>query len=101
MKSYKHLSLEERERIFGFLQKGLSLRAVSRLVHRNVGTISRELGRHSKYGKRYLPCHAQKEAVRIGTRQRRRSATLSLRSGYIPPAVKSIPRWRTSSPSST
>ena len=74
MKSYKHLSLEERERIFGFLQKGLSLRAVSRLVHRNVGTISRELGRHSKYGKRYLPCHAQKEAVRIGTRQRRRSA---------------------------
>jgi IS30 family transposase len=67
-------SLPERERIFGFLQKGLSLRAVSKLVHRNVGTISRELGRHSKYGKAYLPCHAQKEAVRIGLRQRRRSA---------------------------
>lgn len=74
MKSYKHLSLEERERIFGFLQKGLSLRAVSNLVHRNVGTISRELGRHSKYGKKYLPCHAQREAVRVGMKQRRRSA---------------------------
>ena len=66
--------MEERERIFGFLQKGLSLRAVSNLVHRNVGTISRELGRHSKYGKKYLPCHAQREAARIGMRQRRRSA---------------------------
>lgn len=72
--SYKHLNLEERERIFGFRQKGLSLRAISKLLHRNVGTISREFGRHTKYGRRYLPCHAQKEAVRVGARQRRRSA---------------------------
>lgn len=74
MKLYKHLSLEERERIFGFRQKGLSLQDIAKLLHRNVGTISRELGRHSKYGKRYLPCHAQREAVRVGLRQRRRSA---------------------------
>ncbi len=74
MKKYKHLSLKERERIFGFLQKGLSLQDISKLLHRNVGTISRELNRHSKYGKKYLPCHAQKEAVRVGMRQRRRSA---------------------------
>jgi IS30 family transposase len=66
--------LEERERIFGFKQKGLSLQDIAKLLHRNVGTISRELGRHTKYGKPYLPCHAQKEAVRIGMRQRRRSA---------------------------
>lgn len=74
MKSYKHLSLEERERIFGFKEKGLSLQDIAKLLHRNVGTISRELNRHSKYGKRYLPCHAQREALRIGSRQRRRSA---------------------------
>lgn len=74
MIKYKHLSLEERERIFGFKQKGLSLQDIAKQLHRNVGTISRELGRHSKYGKKYLPCHAQREAVRIGMRQRRRSA---------------------------
>jgi IS30 family transposase len=66
--------LEERERIFGFKEKGLSLQDIAKLLHRNVGTISRELGRHSKYGKKYLPCHAQREAVRVGLRQRRRSA---------------------------
>ena len=74
MIKYKHLTLEERERIFGFKEKGLSLQDISKLLHRNVGTISRELGRHTKYGKRYLPCHAQREALRVGMRQRRRSA---------------------------
>ena len=74
MIKYKHLSLEERERIFGFKAKGLSLQDIAKLLHRNVGTISRELGRHTKYGKKYLPCYAQREAVRIGMRQRRRSA---------------------------
>lgn len=64
----------EREKIFGYLQKGLSLRTISGLVKRNVGTISRELDRHTKYGKKYFPCVAQKEAVRVGVRQRRRSA---------------------------
>lgn len=73
-KKYKHLSLEERERIFGFKEKGLSLHDIAKLLHRNIGTISRELGRHSKYGRKYLPCKAQKEAERIGLRQRRRSA---------------------------
>lgn len=74
MIKYKHLSLEERERIFGFKEKGLSLQDIAKLLHRNVGTISRELGRHTKYGKSYLPCRAQKEAERVGLRQRRRSA---------------------------
>lgn len=74
MKKYKHLNLEERERIFGFRQKGLSLQDIAKLLNRNVGTISRELGRHTKYGKPYLPCKAQREAERIGLKQRRRSA---------------------------
>lgn len=74
MISYKHLSLEERERIFGFREKGLSLRDVSKLLHRNVGTISRELDRHTKYGRRYVPCHAHSESIRVGVRQRRKSA---------------------------
>ena len=68
------MSLEEREEIFGFLKKGLSLREISKRLHRNVGTISRELDRHTKYGKRYVPCHAHSESVRVGVRQRRKSA---------------------------
>lgn len=64
----------EREKIFGFLQKGLSLRNISKRLHRNVGTVSRELDRHTKYGRRYIPCHAHRESVRIGVRQRRKSA---------------------------
>ena len=66
--------MEEREIIFGFLQKGLSLRTISKRLKRNVGTISRELDRHTKYGRRYVPCHAHSESVRVGVRQRRKSA---------------------------
>jgi IS30 family transposase len=66
--------LEEREIIFGFLQKGLSLRDISKKLHRNVGTISRELDRHTKYGRKYVPCHAHSESVRVGVKQRRKSA---------------------------
>lgn len=64
----------ERERIFGFREKGLSFRAISKLLHRNVGTISREIDRHTKYGRRYVPCHAHSESIRVGVRQRRKSA---------------------------
>lgn len=66
--------MEEREKIFGFLQKGLSLRNISKSLHRNVGTISRELDRHTKYGRKYIPCHAHSESIRVGVRQRRKSA---------------------------
>ena len=52
----------------------MSLRDVSKRLHRNVGTISRELDRHTKYGRRYVPCHAHSESVRVGVRQRRKSA---------------------------
>jgi len=64
----------ERERIFGFREKGLSFRAISKLLHRNVGTISREIDRHTKYGRRYVPCHAHSESIRVGVRQRKKSA---------------------------
>ncbi len=66
--------MEEREKIFGFLQKGLSLRDISKLLHRDAGTISRELDRHTKYGRKYIPCRAHSESIRIGVRQRRKSA---------------------------
>jgi len=70
---YKHLSLEERERIYGLKEKGVSLRDIAKKVGRNVSTVSRELF-SVKYGKPYLPCVAQKQAERIAFRQRQRAA---------------------------
>jgi IS30 family transposase len=67
------LNLEERERIYGLREKGVSLRDVAKKIRRDVSTISREL-RRLKYGKEYLPCTAQRWADRVGTRQRRRAA---------------------------
>ena len=72
MHKYKHLSLEEREKIYGFKEKGLSLRDIAGKVNRHPSTISREL-RRPKYGRSYIPCIVQKEVERISSRQRRRA----------------------------
>lgn len=37
-------------------------------------SLVRDLGRHTKYGRDYLPCNAQKEAERIAYHQRQRAA---------------------------
>jgi len=71
---YKHLSLLERERMFGFLAKGKSLRDIAGKLGRSHSTLSRELDRNSKYGRAYLPCMADRYAVRKALRQRFRAA---------------------------
>src|SRR3989338_6685209 len=73
MKSYRHLSLEEREKIFAWKEKGLSLRVIAVKLKRNVGTISREFKRNAKYGKPYLPCLADRKAKKRGFKQRYRA----------------------------
>lgn len=73
MHKYKHLKLEEREKIYALKEKGLSLRGIAKEVGHNVSTISRELSRHTKYGKEYIPCVAQREAERVAIRQRSRA----------------------------
>lgn len=72
MNRYKHLDLEERERMFGLKKEGLSLRDIAKKLGRNVSTISRELAR-PKYGKEYVPCVVQREVERIASRQRSRA----------------------------
>lgn len=70
MRAYRHLSLEEREKFYGLKQKGLSLRDIAKKLGRSHATLSKELKRNTKYGKKYLPCYDQKRAERIGNRQR-------------------------------
>lgn len=68
--AYRHLRLEERELLYGMLQKGESQRSIARKLGRSQSSISRELRRNTRYGKEYLPCHAQKRYERIGINQR-------------------------------
>jgi IS30 family transposase len=67
---FKHLSLLEREKLYGGLKEGKSLRDVAKTLGRNHTSLSRELKSNTKYGKAYIPCLAQRRAERVGFRQR-------------------------------
>lgn len=67
---FKHLSLEEREKLYAWKEKGLSLRKIAKKLDRPHSTLVRELKRNTKYGKEYLPCVAQARAKRVGDNQR-------------------------------
>jgi len=69
-KKYHHLTLEERERLFGYTKQGVSLRTIAKRLKRNVGTISRELKRNAPYGQTYLPCIAERRSVKRSVKQR-------------------------------
>ena len=66
----KHLSLLEREKLFGFLEQGYSHRYIAKKLNRSQSSLSREITRNTKYGNKYFPCLAQKRADRIGKNQR-------------------------------
>jgi len=70
MKRYKHLSLEEREKLYAFQKMGLSQREIGRRLKRSQSNLSRELKRNAKYGAEYIPCKAQRLSDRRGFRQR-------------------------------
>jgi len=70
---YKHLSLEEREKLFAYRALGKPFRWISERLGRSHSTLVRELKR-PKYGRDYLPCIAQREADRMAFRQRQRAA---------------------------
>ncbi len=70
MPRFNHLSLEERERLYAWKEKGLSLRAIAKLLGRSHSSLVRELKRHTKYGKEYIPCLAHRRAKIWAARQR-------------------------------
>lgn len=77
--NYKHLSLEEREKLFAFKEMGLSLREIGKRLRRSHSTLVRELKRN-KVGEgkrsneylifRYISCKAQKKADKRAWKQR-------------------------------
>jgi len=77
MRTFKHLSLEEREVIYGGLKEGLSLRTIARELGRCHTTLARELQANSKSllgnpngTSKYLPCKAHAKALKRAVKQR-------------------------------
>ena len=71
--SFKHLTLVEREKLFAWKEKGLSIRQIALKLGRNHSSLVRELERNTRYGRRYIPCHAHERARRVGSNQRYRA----------------------------
>ncbi|MBI4038343.1 IS30 family transposase [Candidatus Daviesbacteria bacterium] len=79
MGKYKHLSLEEREKLYALKSQGISKREIGRILGRSDVTIGRELKRNKTgLGKRsneylifrYVPCKAHAKALKRGIKQR-------------------------------
>lgn len=73
MRTFHHIMLEEREKLYGWQKEGLSLRKIAKKLGRSHASLSRELHRNAKYGAVYLPCRAQKKADKRTVRQRRKA----------------------------
>lgn len=95
---FVQLSLRERDRIALFRSQGLSLREIARRLHRNVGTISREIERnggqiHNAYGAGAAHQRAQARKHAAGCRPRLKNARLRcfvhryLRVGWSPEQI--------------
>lgn len=82
MNNYKHLNLEEREKLFVWKEQGISLREIGRRLGRSHTSILRELTRN-KTGKsrksreyltfKYVPCKANQKALKRGIKQRKKA----------------------------
>lgn len=70
MKTYRHLSLEEREKFYAWREAGVSFREIGRRLGRSHTTFMRERVRNAKYGKPYIPCQAHEIAVKRAIKQR-------------------------------
>jgi len=73
--NYRHLDLEERERLYALREQGKSLRSIAKILKRSQSSLTRELQRNIKYGREYfkneyLPCKAQKLAEKRSAKQR-------------------------------
>ncbi len=60
--------------MYGLLAQKVSLRTIAKKLGRSHSSLSRELDRHERYWRPYIPCEADRRAKRVGLKQRRRSA---------------------------
>lgn len=79
MITYKHVTLEEREKFYALQQQKLSLREIGKRLGRSHTSLSRELRRNIKYGieyfgNEYIPCRAQALSDKRSRKQREEAA---------------------------
>jgi len=98
-KNYKHLSVEERDRLSVLKGKGLSLRAISRSLKRSPSTLSRELKRNAppirsgyylshRAHQRYVVRNQQRaRRLRLKTKRIRAYILRQLKRGWSPELI--------------
>jgi len=64
MKTYKHLTIDERSVIAFYHSEGFKVPEIAQMIGRNRATIYRELKRNSDY-MGYNPAHAQEKAKNV------------------------------------
>lgn len=72
MRTFKQLSLEEREKLYGWQREEVPLREIARRLGRDHSCLSRELRRNRVNGD-YLPCKAEAKAKKRNLAQRRKA----------------------------
>jgi IS30 family transposase len=70
MPKYKHLRLEEREKLYALREQGKKFREIAEKLGRSHTSLSREYRRHFKYGKPYVPCRAHQKYLNKVKQQR-------------------------------
>lgn len=99
--NYKHLSIEEREKIQELLWQKTPIRVIGRILGRSHGTIVRELSRNSsKEQRRYTPRSANERALlsrssrgrndRLKTDTLRTYVTTHLKEGWSPEQISAV-----------
>ena len=59
MSHYKHLNIEEREKLYLMLNQGISIRRIAASLNRSPSTVSREIQPNQIHSKPYSPSIAQ------------------------------------------
>lgn len=72
-KTYTHLTLEEREKIYLWKNQGIAFREIGRRLGREHKTISKDWKEGSKHFGEYIPCKVHTRAQKRSTEQRRKA----------------------------
>lgn len=78
--TYKHLGIEEREKIQEFLWKGASVRTIAMALNRSPSSVSREINKNMPLQRSYKPRVAHERAI---LKRSSRGRKLRLKSGFI------------------
>ena len=92
-RSYKSLSLKEREEISRSLAQGLSFRNIAGLLDREVSTISREINRASMNKHTYRAERSQRRADRNASKRRKDKTKLNQSQelwDYVPKIIAAL-----------